>query len=178
VAVICEGSVKLYDIRSKKVQFGSDHCHYPVVRDIDFNPNRQYYLATGGDDCKIKIWDIRSFKDPLTTAKHSHWVWCVRYNPVHDQLLLSSSSDERLILHCFSSLSSESYDLTDETTENNSDTPKLMDGVVRVFDDHEESVYSCEWSAGDPWIFGSLSYDGRVIINKVPRAVKYKILQL
>lgn len=55
------------------VQFGSDHCHYPSARDIDFNPNRQYYLATGGDDCKIKIWDVRSFKDPLTTAKHSHW---------------------------------------------------------------------------------------------------------
>jgi len=81
------------------------------------------------------------------------------------------------MLHCFSSLSSESYDLTDEAGET-TESQKLVDGVVRVFEDHEESVYSCEWSAGDPWIFGSLSYDGRVIINKVPRAVKYKILQL
>ena len=32
------------------------------------------------------------------------------------------------------------------------------------------------WSAADPWMFASLSYDGRIAVNSVPSAVKYKIL--
>ena len=47
---------------------------------------------------------------------------------------------------------------------------------VRSFDVHEDSVYSTSWSASDAWIFASLSYDGRVAINRVPDSEKYKIL--
>ena len=32
------------------------------------------------------------------------------------------------------------------------------------------------WSLADPWTFASLSYDGRMIVNKVPSHTKYKIL--
>lgn len=37
-------------------------------------------------------------------------------------------------------------------------------------------MYCVEWSSVDPWVFASLSYDGRVIISKVPKQYKYKIL--
>ena len=47
-----------------------------------------------------------------------------------------------------------------------------------AFDDHEESVYAVEWSSADPWTFASLSYDGRLVINHVPRSVKFRILNL
>lgn len=47
---------------------------------------------------------------------------------------------------------------------------------VRAFDEHEESVYSVAWSACDAWVFVSLSYDGRVVLNHVPSTEKYKIL--
>lgn len=33
-------------------------------------------------------------------------------------------------------------------------------------------------SSADPWTFASLSYDGRLVVNQVPRAVKFKILNL
>jgi WD40 repeat protein len=52
----------------------------------------------------------------------------------------------------------------------------LEDGVLATYDEHEDSVYSVEWSSADPWTFASLSYDGRLVINKVPRAEKYMIL--
>ena len=32
------------------------------------------------------------------------------------------------------------------------------------------------WSSVEPWVFASISYDGRVAINRVPSQVKYKIL--
>jgi hypothetical protein len=37
-------------------------------------------------------------------------------------------------------------------------------------------VYGLAWSAVDPWLFASMSYDGRLMVNKVPKSVKYKIL--
>lgn len=52
----------------------------------------------------------------------------------------------------------------------------IDDGVIRTFEDHEESVYCVEWAAADAWVFASLSYDGRIIINTVPNRVKYTIL--
>jgi len=52
----------------------------------------------------------------------------------------------------------------------------LADGVVSVCGEHEDSVYAVEWSCADPWIYASLSYDGRLVISRVPRATKYHIL--
>ncbi len=37
------------------------------------------------------------------------------------------------------------------------------------------SVYAAEWSVSVPWVFASVSYDGRVVINHVPQKTKYKI---
>ena len=50
------------------------------------------------------------------------------------------------------------------------------DGVIATYEEHEDSVYAVDWSTADPWVFASLSYDGRLVINRVPRAEKYKIL--
>ncbi len=52
----------------------------------------------------------------------------------------------------------------------------LADGVISTYEEHEDSVYAAEWSSADPWLFASLSYDGRLVINRVPRATKYRIL--
>lgn len=53
---------------------------------------------------------------------------------------------------------------------------RLEDGVVGRYEEHEDSVYAVEWSSADPWTFASLSYDGRLVLNKVPRKYKYQIL--
>lgn len=51
-----------------------------------------------------------------------------------------------------------------------------VDGKAHTFDEHEDSVYGLAWSAVDPWLFASLSYDGRVVLNVVPKNIKYKVL--
>ena len=53
---------------------------------------------------------------------------------------------------------------------------RQFDGVLSTFDQHEESVYTVAWSAADPWVFASLSNDGRTVISLVPNDVKYKII--
>jgi hypothetical protein len=102
----------------------------------------------------------------------------VRYNTFHDQLLLTCSSDNRVVLNSILSLSSEPSIL--EIDENSKEIARRIveeqDREVKVYEDHEDSVYMVEWSSVEPWIFASLSYDGRLVINKVPKDEKYKIL--
>ena len=38
------------------------------------------------------------------------------------------------------------------------------DGLIATFSDHDDSVYSVAW--GDAWVFASLSYDGRMVVNQ------------
>jgi len=83
-----------------------------------------------------------------------------------------------VVLNSILSLSSEPSIL--EIDENSKEiarrTVQEQDREVKVYEDHEDSVYMVEWSSVEPWIFASLSYDGRLVINKVPKDEKYKIL--
>ncbi|XP_061651816.1 EARP-interacting protein homolog isoform X2 [Phyllopteryx taeniolatus] len=130
-------------------------------------------LATASDTA-IRGWDLRTMR-----------VWSVRYNHSHDQLVLTASSDSRLILSNMVSISSEPFGhlVDDEDLSEGEDNPQedkgkepLKDSVVSTYEEHEDSVYAAEWSSADPWLFASLSYDGRLVINRVPRTLKYQIL--
>ena len=119
-------------------------------------------------------------------------VWSLAYNPFHDQLVLTSGSDARVVLASAASLSSDIYarladgaDPDASGSESSSSASltaaggggtKLADGLVCAFDEHEESVYRAAWAATDPWVCASLSLDGRFVLNHVPRDVKYGIL--
>lgn len=149
------------------------------MRDVHYNPNKPYTVVSAGDDNRIKFWDVRKTESPLLSlAGHSHWVWRTRYNPFHDQLLLSSSTDSTVQLWRVSSISSAPVLEMDDEEDNDGgvDERQAPDEVVKTFEDHEDSVYGLAWSACDAWAFASLSYDGRVTINTVPSAEKYKIL--
>ncbi|KAL8600756.1 hypothetical protein ACOMHN_055951 [Nucella lapillus] len=211
IATANEATIRGWDLRTKQQTFQMEGAHGQLVRDLDFNPNRQYYLASCGDDCRVKFWDTRNCSEPLKVlCDHSHWVWSVRYNHFHDQLVLTSSSDSRVVLMLVWSvrynhfhdqlvltsssdsrvvlnnvltLSSEPYGhLVEKDDDSDSDSLQERpqepptDGVIATYEEHEDSVYAVDWSTADPWVFASLSYDGRLVINRVPRAEKYKIL--
>lgn len=191
IATANDSVIRIWDVRSQQQAFVIENAHGSLVRDLDFNPNKQYYLASCGDDCKVKFWDIRNADEPLKVMDdHSHWVWCIRYNHFHDQLVLTSSSDSRVILSNVASLSSEPFghgvsdDVNSDSGGDDDDKesrcaaplPAQQDHVISTYEEHEDSVYAVEWSNTDPWLFATLSYDGRVIVNRVPKAVKYKIL--
>ena len=57
-----------------------------------------------------------------------------------------------------------------------SPTSLPRDEVIHCYEEHEDSVYSAVWSAADAWVFASLSYDGRLVINHVPSQEKFSIL--
>ena len=133
----------MIDLRSinKGAVYSLENAHSQPIRDLDFNPNRQYLMATGGDDGCTKFWDIRNIQSPvLSRQDHFHWyvlswckdlaqhysnivfffrVWQVRYNVFHDQLILTAGSDARVVLTSAASISSEPFgklssDINDE----------------------------------------------------------------
>ncbi|KAH8301185.1 hypothetical protein KR018_006711 [Drosophila ironensis] len=176
-----EGSLSAYDVRdTQHCAWSVSEAHAQMARDLDCNPNKQCHLVTGGDDGYLRIWDCRMPKAPVfERSDHSHWVWSVRFNTFHDQLLLSSSSDCKVLLTCAGSVSSETAGMEEanfSASEAEERHKLLPDGLLQTFDQHEDSVYCAEWSNVDPWIFASLSYDGRVIISKVPKQYKYQII--
>eukprot|EP00095_Tigriopus_kingsejongensis_P001479 maker-scaffold124_size330879-snap-gene-1.25 protein:Tk01479 transcript:maker-scaffold124_size330879-snap-gene-1.25-mRNA-1 annotation:"protein tssc1" len=182
-ATVNDFTLRGWDVRSMKQVWTLENPGQQLVRSLDFNPNKQYHMATAGDDGYVRYWDIRSPNKPLITrADHSHWIWSVKFNQFHDQLVLTSSSDCHVVLSCLASISSEPHGYLMEDDEKAGEELKtkavLEDGVLKTFEDHEESVYCAVWSAADPWTFASLSYDGRLVINQVPRGVKFKILNL
>ncbi|OQR96716.1 hypothetical protein ACHHYP_13756 [Achlya hypogyna] len=189
VTATVDDAIQSWDLRSGKVAHGITEAHLACVRDVDYNPNKPYYIASGGDDGKVKFWDLRKPQAALLTlAGHSHWytasrescldrlhrVWCVKYNRFHDQLVLSSSSDSVVNLWRVSSISSAPLlEMDDSESEAGVD---VGDAKIKSYEEHEDSVYSVAWGSADSWLFASVSYSGRVVLNQVPSTEKYRIL--
>lgn len=175
--VLHENGIKSYDSRdSNNIAFEIPNAHIQPLRDLDVNPNKAFTLATVADDCALKIWDVRNNKLPVfSIVLHQHWITSVSFNKFHDQLILTSSTDGTVQLTCASSCSSENINEKENSEIKEGAKVQIPDGLLEKFEQHEDSVYCAEWSI-DPWIFASISWDGRVVIKKVPKKYKYQIL--
>jgi len=183
-----QSDLHFLDVRKMEITTTVKQAHgHSNIRDVDYNPNKPLTVITAGDDRKVRFWDVRNLKSPIKTlAGHSHSVCCVKYNPFHDQLLVSGGSDNIVnlwrIASCSSApwIGSDEMDVTsgsdgsgDSSVGQSKDPPDVK---VRAIDQHEDSVYGVAWSPADAWMYCSLSFDGRVILNHVPSTEKYKIL--
>ena len=167
-AVGYSSSFLIYDSRDSTTRYSISPAHGGQILDIDFNPNNPYHLVSSGKDFAIKFWDMRKQGCLKTLKEHTHYVWQVKYNAFHDQLLISASSDNSVALHRVVSASSAPVDESFFEKEN--------DLMIMKVDSFEDSVYACTWSCGEAWHFASISYDGKVVIMAVPSEEKYKIL--
>lgn len=173
ILVAADGrALRQFDFRDNKETLTIPNAHQLSITDVDFNPNKPYHLVTSSEDRSLRVWDLRKPSAPLKVCgQHSHWVSSVKYNPSHDQLIISAGTDSHVNLWSLVSVSSAPLgDLEDIQNV------KEGDRLVKSYDEHEDSVYSVAWSACDAWVFASLSYDGRLAVNHVPPAEKYKIL--
>lgn len=94
-----------------------------------------------------------------------------RYNPVHDELIGTASSDGQVLITRLVGISSSAIENEDINTKTSSE-----DKIIATCDQHEDSVYCVEWSTANSWILASLSYDGRLLLNKVPKDEQLRIL--
>mmetsp|Transcript_18737 Transcript_18737/g.35370 ORF Transcript_18737/g.35370 Transcript_18737/m.35370 type:complete len:125 (-) Transcript_18737:188-562(-) len=120
-----------------------------------------------------RFWDLRNPSRPINQlGGHTHWIWQIRFNRYHDQLLLTAGTDS--VVNLWSIVSASSAPVG-ELEGTGSTSEKEGDKRIKKYEDHRDSVYSVAWSS-DAWVFASLSYDGTVVVNNVPQSEKYKIL--
>ncbi|KAG0052613.1 Protein tssc1 [Gryganskiella cystojenkinii] len=167
-------SIQGWNLSSLKPTFTIQDSQPALIRCLDYNPNRPFQIAAGGDDGKVRIWDVRdTTAGPIMTIQdHTHCSDC----QVNLQSIVSISTgadykyndDER-------QEGDQALEEDDDLAETGQqDAP--TDGLVHAFDQHEDSVYQVAWSSVDPWLFMSLSYDGRAVMNQVPSEEKFKII--
>jgi WD40 repeat protein len=74
------------------------------------------------DDSKVKFWDIRHTKKPVKTLfGHSHWITQIKFNPIYDDLVITSGTDAIVNLWYLPTISSKEYlkDDFEKSEENN-----------------------------------------------------------
>ena len=183
-AAISQSQLQIIDFRSSKEGTHIKNIHQGGAQDVDFNPNRENVLLTTGNDRTAKLWDLRNTSSPVRVLYgHAHWVTCGKYNPIHDQLLMTGGVDNIVNLWRVASLANTPWLGNNGSTSSNGRDSGDINGDVdppdvraKVFDQHEDSVCDVAWSYADPWVACSLSFDGRIVLNKVPSTEKYKIL--
>ncbi|KAK7283449.1 hypothetical protein RIF29_12968 [Crotalaria pallida] len=166
VAATCESYLQFWDIRTM-TKTSSIECSH--VRSVDYNPKKMHILVTAEHESGIRIWDLRKPKVPIQELPgHTHWTWSVKCNPEYDGLILSAGTDSAVNLW----LATSSHD---ELNESQTDSPtRRVDPLLNTYSDYEDSIYGLTWSSREPWIFASLSYDGRVVVESVKPFISKK----
>ncbi|XP_057470229.1 WD repeat-containing protein DWA2-like [Actinidia eriantha] len=161
IASTCESSIQFWDLRTMKKTNSIEHAH---IRNVDYDTKKKYVLVTAEDESGIHIWDLRMLKVPsLELPGHSHWTSAVRCNPEYDGLILSAGTDSAVNLWLASPPRTD-----DLSSESLVESPKMqVDPLLNSYSDYEDTVYGLAWSSREPWIFASVSYDGRVVVESV-----------
>jgi WD40 repeat protein len=76
IAVAAGKTVNVYDVRSASTAPGSiiTNANTVNVRSLAYNPNKANYTAVAGDDCSLRLFDMRNTARPLLNIReHSHW---------------------------------------------------------------------------------------------------------
>lgn len=156
--------LQLVDFRSKRSTIfdNTQNIHgFGYVTAIDFNRSKPGQFMTAGSDGIIIIHDIRY--GPSSTISsirqmkaHEHTVQHCLFNPFHDELVLSCSSDQTVKL----------WDLTGQ------ESASLISRLAEFGD----SVVGLCWSSCSPWVFAGLSYNGKILVDAVPNNKKMDIL--
>ena len=189
VAVAADTGIYLCDVRQRPDQPAalatlSKSAHSLGARCVTYNPNRIYYLCSGGEDGCIRFWDTRLLRGTTTPASpdrdyelpqaHEHYIHTVLYNPYHDQLLLSSSSDHTAKMWSIPSVAFRPQ--SDNNAAETDVTHSLKDGLLRTLNDFGDTVCAAAWSCSGPWVYAAVSYNGKILVDQVPGATKMALL--
>ena len=134
------------------------------IVNIDYNPNKQNCLMTCHHE-SIKFWDVRKGFLPFKIYdNHDNLLTQAKFNHSHDELIACGYDDGSVgLLRLVSASSSTDVDVPDQ--------------LVRLYDEHEDSVLSLEWGKNSAWMFVSVSTSPTLLVlNIVPNGEKYRIL--
>ncbi|KAJ6714379.1 PROTEIN SPA1-RELATED 2 [Salix viminalis] len=88
-----DGAVKLWDVSTGQVVFRYNE-HQKRAWSVDFSQVHPTKLASGSDDCSVKLWSINE-KNSISTIRNIANVCCVQFSSHSSHLLAFGSADYR-----------------------------------------------------------------------------------
>lgn len=153
--------VCLFDMRAGSTSQLSVKVSEDEALTVDCSQHSEHLLATSGKDKVVRVWDTRTFREPLHNLRgHRGDVVVVRWAPFRTDLLASCSSDSRLIMW---NLSPED---TDEAREDDESAELLF-----AHGGHSQGVSDFSWGSDD-FLMCSVSEDNSLHIWQ-PNSVLY-----
>ena len=111
---------------------------------VDVHPQR-LLVATGGQDCHVRLWDMQSFSMVAKLHAHNGSVLSVRFHPTDPHFLASSSDGDNVVI-----------------VWHHSDTWRVM-ATLGGSHAHQSDVVDLAWSP-DGTFLASCGLDGRILI--------------
>ena len=151
-------SIRIWDCRaapSQACQLTVPDSHESDVNVIDWNANEPF-IASGGDDGYLKIWDLRQFAkgQPVATFKHhAAPVTSVEWHHTDPTVLASSGADDQIAL----------WDLAIERDEETPlASPELKDLPPQLLFIHQglKEIKEIHWHRRIPGLVVSTSHSG------------------
>lgn len=96
-------SIRIWDTRvqpAKACMLACDNAHSSDINVISWNRNEPF-IASGGDDGVLHIWDLRQFqtKTPIATFKHhTKPITTLEWHPSDSTVLASGGADDQIAL--------------------------------------------------------------------------------
>ncbi|KAJ2458974.1 hypothetical protein GGF42_001744 [Coemansia sp. RSA 2424] len=93
-----DGTVSLWDVSASGTPTLNLGEHEKRTWSVDFSHVDPMRLCSGSDDGKVKIWTTNRRSSVMTIEGKAN-VCCVRFNPLHGNILVFGSADHNV--HCF-----------------------------------------------------------------------------
>ncbi|RKP09199.1 WD40-repeat-containing domain protein [Thamnocephalis sphaerospora] len=164
-----DGMVRIWDARrlghSLLELAGHTHCVRARVWSVAYNEMHDQLLLTGGSDARVNLQSVVS----TSSAAYGSGDPGSQDEEADEDEEDGAEGDKAA-----TSLSVPRLGLVELSRRSTSRRP--VDGLVKTYTDHDDSVYGVAWSHANPWLFASVSYSGRLLFSQVPSSEKYKIL--
>lgn len=152
-------SVRIWDTRTaphKACMLTAENAHDSDVNVISWNKTEPF-IASGGDDGVLKVWDLRHFQSnkPIATFKHhTNHITTVQWNPNESTVLASGGDDDQIAL----------WDLSVERDDNDTsqNDPQLKDLPPQLLFIHQgqKEIKELHWHPQLPGVILSTAASG------------------
>ena len=126
------------------------------VTTIQSHPHKQHYWAVGSYDEKIRLFDARNTRSPLSETEVGGGIWRTKWHPDESQkLLLACMHGGLVVLDC-------------PGLDAGAPSPDPM-RILTKFQGHNSIAYGCDWERGSPQdhlVYSCSFYDASMHIWK------------